>query len=288
MQTGEDFMDASELLRQGKLNEALAALQNQIRSDPSNAKLRVFLFQLLCVMGQWDRALTQLSTAAGIDAKSLLMKEVCQQLVQCEALRKEIFAGKKLPLVFGQPQEWVGWMIQANQHSAQGHYREAQELRDRALESAPAVAGHINSAAFEWVADADPRLGPILEAIIEGRYFWIPLSNINQIKIDKPVDLRDVVWAPANFVWANGGTAVGFIPARYPGSDEFNDDAVRLGRKTEWVEQGGDFQIPVGQRLFATNEAEYPMLEVRALTLGAPIMPKTDRPEKEEEGVAHG
>src|SRR2546421_4261512 len=152
-------MDASELLRQGKLNEALQALQNQIRSDPSNAKLRVFLFQLLCVMGQWDRALTQLNTAAGIDPKSLLMKEVCQQLVQCEALRKEIFAGKKMPLVFGQPQEWVGWMIQANQQSAQGHYREAQELRERALEAAPAIAGHINATEFEWVADADPRLG---------------------------------------------------------------------------------------------------------------------------------
>src|SRR5438105_12596932 len=143
-------MEASDFLRQGKLNEALGALQNQIRNDPSNAKLRVFLFQLLCVMGQWERALTQLNTAAGIDPKSLLMKEVCQQLVQCEALRKEIFAGKKLPLVFGQPQEWVGWMIQANQHSAQGHHREAHELRDKALEAAPAVPGHLTASAFEW------------------------------------------------------------------------------------------------------------------------------------------
>ena len=283
-------MDASELLRQGKLNEALAALQNQIRSDPSNAKLRVFLFQLLCVMGQWERALTQLSVAAEIDSKALLMKEVCQQAVQCEALRKEIFAGKKLPLVFGEPQEWVGWMIQANQHSAQGHYREAQELRDRALEAAPAVAGHINTSAFDWVADADPRMGPILEAMIQGRYFWIPLSNINQIKIDKPVDLRDVVWAPANFVWTNGGAAVGFIFARYPGSDEAEDAAVKLGRKTDWVQKSGDFAIPVGQRLFATNEGDYPILEVRALTLGAPIAPKTDREDEGAvgEGAVHG
>src|SRR3954462_10584652 len=238
-------MEASDFVRQGKLNEALAALQNQIRSDPSNAKLRVFLFQLLCVMGQWERALTQLSVAAEIDPKALLMKEVCQQAVQCEALRKEIFAGKKLPLVFGQPQEWVGWMIQANQQSAQGHYGEAQALREKALEAAPAVAGHINASAFEWVADADPRLGPILEAIIEGRYFWIPLSNINQIKIDKPVDLRDVVWAPVNFVWANGGTAVGFIPSRYAGSDDVDDNLVRLGRKTDWIEQGPGFAVPV-------------------------------------------
>src|SRR5947207_9727588 len=136
----EDVMDASDFLRKGKLNEALEALQNQIRNDPSNAKLRVFLFQLLCVMGRWDRALTQLSVAAEIDAKTLLMKEVCQQAIQCEALRKEIFAGKKMPLVFGEPQEWVGWMIQANQQSAQGQHREAQALRDNALEESPAVA----------------------------------------------------------------------------------------------------------------------------------------------------
>jgi type VI secretion system protein ImpE len=281
-------MEANELLRQGKLDEALAALQNQIRSDPSNSKLRVFLFQLLCVQGNWERALTQLNVAAGMDSKTLLMKEVCQQAIQCEALRKEIFAGKKLPLVFGQPQEWVGWMIQANQHSAQGHYREAQELRNKALEAAPAIAGRLNTSEFEWVADADPRLGPILEAIIEGRYFWIPFSNINQIKIDKPVDLRDMIWAPANFVWANGGTAVGFIPARYAGSEDYDDGGVKLGRKTEWVEQGPDFTVPVGQRLFATNEAEYPMLEVRALTLGQPIMPSNDREAAEKEGVAHG
>ncbi len=243
----------------------------------------MFLFQLLCVIGQWERALTQLSVAAEIDSKALLMKEVCQQAVQCEALRKEIFAGKKLPLVFGEPQEWVGWMIQANQHSAQGHYREAQELRDKALEAAPAVAGHLNASAFEWVADADPRMGPILEAMIQGRYFWIPLANINQIKIDKPVDLRDVIWAPANFVWSNGGAAVGFLFSRYPGSDEVEDSAVKLGRKTEWLERGAGFSVPVGQRLLATNEGEYPMLEVRALTLGEPIVPKTDR-----EGAAHG
>src|SRR5258706_6442922 len=239
-------MDASEVLRQGKLNEALQALQNQIRNDPSNAKLRVFLFQLLCVMGQWDRALTQLNTAAGIDPKALLMKEVCQQIVQCEALRKEIFAGNKLPLVFGQPQEWVGWMIQANQHSAQGHYREAQELRDRALEAAPAVAGHINAAAFEWVADADPRLGPILEAIIEGRYFWIPLSNINQIKIDKPVDLRDVVWAQAKLVWLYGRSEGGRVGeecrCRWPADYEKG----RLGGGGGWVEEERAFAGTVG------------------------------------------
>ncbi|MHC4326995.1 MAG: tetratricopeptide repeat protein [Planctomycetota bacterium] len=59
---------AEELLRSGQLHEALAALESEVRADPANAKLRVFLFQLLCVLGDWERALTQLNTAAELDA----------------------------------------------------------------------------------------------------------------------------------------------------------------------------------------------------------------------------
>ena len=44
-------MSAEDRLREGDLSGALAELQDQVRSDPSNADYRVFLFQLLCVLG---------------------------------------------------------------------------------------------------------------------------------------------------------------------------------------------------------------------------------------------
>ena len=56
----------------------------------------------------------------------------------------------------------------------------------------------------------------MLEAIINGHYYWIPFQQIQQIQIEEPADLRDVVWMPAHFVWTNGGDAVGLIPTRYP------------------------------------------------------------------------
>ena len=40
-------MSAEELLRDLKLNESLAELQQQDRGNPADAKARVFLFQLL-------------------------------------------------------------------------------------------------------------------------------------------------------------------------------------------------------------------------------------------------
>ncbi len=41
-----------EDVRQGRLDEALAALQAAIRKAPADPKYRVLLFQLLSVMGQ--------------------------------------------------------------------------------------------------------------------------------------------------------------------------------------------------------------------------------------------
>ena len=51
-------MTPEELLHQGDPEAALVALQDRVRAQPSVAKLRVFLFQLLCILGQWERART--------------------------------------------------------------------------------------------------------------------------------------------------------------------------------------------------------------------------------------
>jgi type VI secretion system protein ImpE len=262
-------MDAAELLKQARLEEALAALQQQVRNDPADPRHRIFLFQLLAVLGRWDKALTQLNLAAELDPKALLMAQVCRQAIQCEALRAEVFAGQRTPLVFGQPQEWVAWMIQAAALDAQGGHGQAAELRSRALEAAPAVGGRVDDAPFAWLADADPRLGPILEAVVDGKYFWVPMQNIARIALEAPTDLRDLVWLPATFTWGNGGTGVGLVPARYPGTEGQTDGALRLARRTEWQHVGG-LELPIGQRLLVTDAGEYPLLGVRKVVFEQP------------------
>ncbi|UCC98195.1 MAG: tetratricopeptide repeat protein [Phycisphaerales bacterium] len=261
-------MKAEELLRSGQLNGALAALESEVRADPANAKLRVFLFQLLCVLGDWERALSQLNTAAELDATNLLMAQVCRSALNCEALRGRIFAGEHLPLIFGKPEDWVGLLVQANQLVSEGKYEASRELRERAFEDAPPLAGTIDNEQFGWIADADTRFGPLLEAIVDGKYYWIPFTAIKRIRIEPPADLRDIVWIPAIFTWVNEGEVPGLIPARYPGSESSDDEAVRLARKTEWVEKPGDVYVGLGQRMFATDAGEFSILEVRQIELG--------------------
>jgi type VI secretion system protein ImpE len=162
------------------------------------------------------------------------------------------------------------WLTQVPGLIATGELKAAAELRDQAFDAAPAFSGQIDGQAFDWIADADARLGPTLEAIVNGKYYWIPFEHIQEIQIGEPVNLRDVIWAPATFTWANQGQAVGLIPSRYPGSEEEQDSAFQMGRKTDWRDLGNDFFIGIGQRMLATDQGEYPLLEIRQVSLEHP------------------
>src|SRR5690606_18340776 len=154
-------MTAEEALKAGQLEDALKALQDSVRQNPADPRLRRFLFQLHCVLGRWDKALTQLQVLADMDAESFLLASIFQPLIQCETLRAEVFQGKRSPIVFGEPEQWVGLLVQANALVSSGDIKAAKELQAQALEVAPATAGTLNGQPFEWIADADSRLGPV-------------------------------------------------------------------------------------------------------------------------------
>src|ERR1700719_4176414 len=104
---------AAELFGAGDLAGCLAQLQSDVRRQPADGKLRVFLAQLLMVTGDWDRALNQLKVAAELEAAALPMMHAYAAAIQCERLRTEIFAGKRSPLVFGEPLPWIASLVQA-------------------------------------------------------------------------------------------------------------------------------------------------------------------------------
>lgn len=261
-------MLAEEHLREGNLDAALEALQDDVRKHPAEAKYRTFLFQLLSVLGQWDRAVKQLKVVGELDAATLPMVQAYREALRCELLREKVFSGERSPLFFGEPEEWMAVLYEAARLTAAGENARSQELREKAFEDAPTTSGAINGEEFEWIADADTRMGPMLEAVVNGNYYWIPFHRIKDVTVDEPADLRDMVWLPAHFTWANGGDAVGLIPTRYPGSQASEDHHVRLARKTDWVadEESGVY-LGLGQRILATDTGDHALLDVRSITL---------------------
>ncbi len=260
-------MQAETSLQEGKLQDTLKQLQDEVRAKPADAKLRVFLFQLLSVLGSWGRALTQLDVAGDLDAGTLAMVQTYREALRCEALRAEVFAGKRSPLVFGDPEPWVALALEALKLSIEGKQDKANTLREQAYESVPTASGTVNDQPFEWIADADSRIGPFVEAVVNGNYYWVPFHRIHRIQFEDPEDLRDMVWTPAQFTWSNGGQMVGLIPTRYPDSENSEDGQIVLAHKTDWLDQGGDVYFGIGQRIFSTDSDDYSLLDIRDITL---------------------
>lgn len=258
---------AEQALKTGDLDLALKYLQDGVRAKPTDAKLRIFLFQLLSVDKQWTRALNQLKVCGELDAGTLAMVNTYREALQCEVLREAVFKGQTTPIVFGQPQAWVAHLVEALQADARGDHALATHLREQALAAAPATTGQINGEAFEWVADADSRLGPVLEVILNGRYGWVPFSSIAKLEFDEPTDLRDMVWLPANLTFANGGSTVALVPTRYAPLPDDADSLLKLSRRTDWVETSPGQYMGLGQRLLTTDQTELGLLDVRELTL---------------------
>ena len=267
---------AEELLAAGDPQGALKALQQKVRANAADVRQRIFLFQLLAVLGQWQRAIDQLKVCGEMDAGTLAMVNTYTPALQCEPVREAVFAGRTLPHIFGPPTEWVALLAQAARLDAEGQPAAAAEDRAAALEQAEARSGTIDDAAFQWIADADSRLGPTLEVIINGRYGWLPLQHVTDVSIEPVADLRDLVWAPAHITFNNGGETVALLPVRYAGTPVAEGGPLAMSRQTDWIEIGGSGSGQyrgIGQRVFATDAAERGLLDVRHITLPQPPAP---------------
>ncbi len=258
---------AEALLKSGDLDGCLKEVTARIRADSAAVAPRVFLFQLFSVLGEWERARRQLYILKDMDAGTIPMFEVYDTVIQCEHIRTAVFEGKRSPLMFGKPSDWLAQLAAALGALAEGRAEEAQRLRDAAFEAAPTTAGQVNGEPFEWLADADGRLGPVLEVFLNGHYYWVPFHAVASVTIEPPSDLRDLVWTPAEFRWANGGEAVGFIPTRYPGTEGSDDSRLKLSRLTEWNEVSNELVCGSGQRLLVTDQKDYPLLSIEKISL---------------------
>ena len=88
---------------------------------------------------------------------------------------------------------------------------------------------------------------------------------MKQIDIEAPADLRDSVWMPVSFTWANGGETVGLIPTRYNETVASDDNCLLLSRRTQWVGVAPEPECGLGQRMFATDAGEFALMDVRQI-----------------------
>lgn len=253
---------ADELLAGGDIAGARKQLIEEVRANPGDIPVRMFLFQIFALLGENERAKAQLETIAKLDPEARMLAVAYNQCMDAEEQRARVFAGEEKAALLASV-EWGDKLAKALQARQQGS-ADADALYSEAFDAAPTSAGTTDSGLeFDWMADADPRLGPATEAIIVGRYGLLPFDALEEITVNEPQDLRDTIWVPAEFGMKQGARVAGFIPARYPGSDAVDDPAIVRGVSTMWVGDD-DNGYCLGHRLFAFSDgSEMPLQQLR-------------------------
>jgi type VI secretion system protein ImpE len=233
-------LNADALFKEGRLSEAIEALNQVLRADPTDVRSRTFLFELLCFSGAFERARRQLDAIGTADPELHLTAAWYQEALVAEEKRHEMFKSGELP--------------------------------DAGSSPSP-VRGTLNGKPFADLRDGDPRIGFRLEIIVGGRYTWMPLEHLATLSMEPPKRLRDLYWAPVQIETTealDGYAGEALLPIMTPLAWQDPDDAIRLGRQTDWIELESGEEAPVGQKLLLVDDEEFPLLEVRELLVHPP------------------
>ncbi len=251
--------EADDLLRAGDFDGARRALVEVVKSDPGDVPTRLFLFQLLAVQGDWAKAKTHLTALAQLSPEAQMLAVVYGQAIDAEATRAAVMAGRERAIIHG-GSDWADGVAEALQLGATA---QADDVRAAAFDAAPDTPGTVDGVGVDWVADADPRFGPVIEAIINGRYGLLPFDAVAKMTSEGPRDLRDIVWYPVELTLKAGPRIAALLPARYP--DLSDDPAELAARATGWRGDGHG----VGQRLWTASDGEdRGLLSVRSVEFG--------------------
>lgn len=258
-----------ELIRSGDVAGARAALIDEVRSKPDDRKSRMFLSQVLLVLGEWDKALTHMKALANLSPEAQTLYIAYDRAIAAERVREAVFAGNAAPEGLASGGPWFDLLLQALAAELKGDAEAAARLRAEAFDQAPETKGTADGTPFDFISDADARFGPAIEAIIEGKYGLVPFEAIVSLSCDGVTDLRDLVWMPARIVLKTGQSGHVFLPVRYPGAATDADPAIKLARKTEWEDAGDLGNRGRGQRVFDAGDQEIAMLDLRNLSFVA-------------------
>lgn len=229
-------------------------LVETLRSRPDDQQARMYLFQLLCIGHEWAHARAQLRVLEAQSPEARVLSVAYGQAIDAMLNREVALAERHTMPLHVAAEGWVRDFLEAPDMGR----------RTEALAAAPDTPGEVDGRAFERIFDGDLRFGPMIEAIVAGRWGLIPFAAIESIVSAGPVDLRDLVWLPAEIQLRHGPRLAGLLPATYPDAPEAGD-AHRLARRTDWLDADGGVR-GIGQRVWTlSDDTDVSLLDFRHL-----------------------
>jgi type VI secretion system protein ImpE len=262
---GEVAMNASELFKAGKLSDAVAAQVQEVKAHPTDHGRRLFLFELLALDGDLDRARKQIEAIHYDEMERESARVQYRQLLDAEQARRRVFHEGIMPGFLIPPPEYLYKRLEAINCLRTNKRTDAAALLAQADETTPRIKGTLNGQAFEGLRDGDDLFGPVLEVMAHGDYYWLPLEQVESLHINPPKYPRDLLWLPATLAVREGPAGDVFLPVLYPESHEATDERIKLGRATDWRQTEAGPTRGEGARMFLVGDEGVNLLDWRQL-----------------------
>jgi type VI secretion system protein ImpE len=257
-------MKGTELYEAGKLQEAVAAMIEEVKSHPTDTARRGFLAELLGFTGDLERVDKHLDMLGSQDPQVMMSLAMWRQLVRAEQWRQQFFSEGRLPEFLDLPTDCVKLHLEASILIREKKGAEALALLAKAEEIRPKVGGVCDGQKFDDFRDLDDLTSPVLEVLTSnGKYYWIPMERIESIEFRAPKRPRDLMWRGVRLSVASGPDGEVFIPCLYPGTSAVGEDRTRLGRLTDWVGGNGEPVRGVGQRTFLIGNEDKSVMQLQ-------------------------
>jgi type VI secretion system protein ImpE len=260
---------AEELFREGRLADAIAAQSAAVRSAAVIANRRWFLAELLCFAEDWERADRSLDIVASQASELATAVNTFRQLLRGEETRRQVMRDGRAPQILGAGAARLEPAVAALLRLREGKPAEALALIEE-IEAAPAMVGTRNDEQrFDTFRDLDDVCSPFVEFITQaGEYHWVAPADLVALETKPLSCARDLLWRPARLAVRDGPAGDVYLPAIYVSDASHapgDEDALRLGRRTEWREAPGAPVRGIGQRSFLVDEDDVPIHELGRL-----------------------
>ncbi len=273
-------MNAREFYQAGQLDNAIKAIVDEVKKNPTDTNRRGFLSELLLISREWDRADKQLDMIGHQSPDAMMGIMMWRQIIRAGQSRDQFLTKGRVPEVLEVPDDLVQNYLKAAVLLSDGQTKKAATLLEAAEEGRQPLSGELDGERFSDFRDLDDRMPGVLEVFTcNGKYYWIPWSRVISLDFFTPESALDLVYRRAHLeINGDGPDGEVYIPAVYMPVPEEDREATLLGRSTDWLGEDGEPTMGAGQKMFYVGEQAKTILEMQRL--------KFDLPEDADEAKA--
>ena len=264
-------MTPAELYKAGKLSEAVAAATAAVKGKPTDIGARGLLAELLSFSDDFTRADKQLEALLQMDPKVVMGVMLFRQIVHGAQARQDFYTQGRVPEFLQPPGEELQLRLKASIAIREGDMAGAGALLAEADTLLKPIGGTCDGVPFDDIRDLDDLTASVFEVITStGKFYWIPMSQVEAIEFHAPERPRDLLWRRARMVVRGGPDGEVFLPSLYAGSAAAEDENIRLGRATDWQGDDGQPIRGLGQRCLLVGEVDKPIIEIETIEFNEP------------------